>query len=726
MTARRSAVAGLVLALARIAVGQTFPFQILVTQGQNAISLPNDSTVTFLSPVGQTQTAQIEVTYSGAGQATISSQPNLYGSQAFKVNITTAVPAILTPGQNLMMTITFTPASAAATSAEIALPIIETLSNGTSTDYTLAITLDGTSPAFVLSYALQANENVVPLQNGGQIPFPATLVGTSAEAALNITNTGSGTGTVTGISIAGAAFQLQSTPLLPASIGSGQSITVLVLYTPTGVSSDTGQVTITFGSGSPVTIGLSGSGSSPAFSYQILTTPPTVLSAGGTISLPGTQVGQSSTVNIQVTNSGNTSGTISSLSVAGQGFALSNAPVLPQTLAVGSSVTFGVSFSPTQPGAATGTLIVNSATFNLSGNGLGSSLTYSYVAGGTNITLSLTNTSVVFSPVEVTQSGQLSFDIKNTGTLAATISNIGVGQANGPFTLSELPSLPVTLAPNADFHITITFTPVSLGFSNGTLLIDSTSIALVGSGTQPPPLPAYSISGPSGGASPMTQPPIGLTLSSVYPVAISGMLTMTVTGTLPSDPAVQFATGGQTVAFVIPANQNNAMFASVGSQIGIQTGTVSSTVTLTPSFETQAGSINITPTSPPTLQFSVGSAAPTLIALQVSDITATGLTIQITGFATTRSVTSASVQFTPAAGFTMATTQSNIDLSQASTLWFQSAASQAYGGQFTTSIPFTFQVKLPAGETIGNAISSVAVTVSNSVGASNSLSASLQ
>ena len=726
MTGYRVSMAGLVVALAKIAAAQAFPFELLVTQGQNAVTVQNGSTLAFLAAVGQTQTAQIEATYNGTGQATISSQPTLFGSSAFKVTVTSMLPALLTPGQNLMMMVTFTPTSAAATTAEINLPFIETQTNGTSSSSAITLGLDGTSPSFVLSYSLQSNQNVVPLQNGGLIPFPATLVGTTAEAALNVTNTGSGIGTLTGISVSGAAFTLQGIPLLPASVGSGQTIAILVLYTPSGVNLDSGQITITLGTGAPVTIGVSGNGTSPTFSYQILTTPPTAVAAGGTISLPDTQVGQSSTVTIQVTNAGNASGTVSSLSVAGPGFALSNAPVLPQTLAVGSSVTFAVSFSPTQPGSATGTLIVNSNTFQLSGNGLGSSLTYSYVAGGSSITLSSTNNSVVFSPVQITQSGQLSFDIKNTGTLAATISNIGVGQANGPFTLTGLPTLPVTLAPNADFHITITFTPATLGFSNGTLLIDATTITLTGSGTQPPPLPAYTISGPTGTGAPLTQPNIGLTLASTYPVAISGTLTMTVTGNLPADPAVQFASGGRTVSFVIPANSTSAVFASLGTEIGIQTGTVASTVTLTPSFATQAGSVDLTPTSPLTLQFSVGSAAPSLIAVQVSNVTTTGLTIQLTGFATTRSVTSATVQFTAASGFSMPTSQFAVDLSQASTLWFQSTASQTYGGQFTISLPFTFQVKLPTGQTIANAIASVAVTTSNSVGASNSLQASLQ
>ena len=401
-------------------------------------------------------------------------------------------------------------------------------------------------------------------------------MGTTSQAALDITNTGSGSGSVTGITITGSAFLLQDVPLFPLTVAANQTLPVLVLYQPTGVNTDTGQITITFASGAPVTINLTGSGSAASFTYQLLnTTPPTTVSPGGTIALPGANLGQTTSVTLQVLNSGNASGTVSSINVVGQGFGLSTV-VVPQTLAPGASLTFTVNFTPTQPGTSSGTLIVNSVTFKLSGVGLGPLLTFSYVAGGTTITLGGTNNSVVFSPVAISQSEQLSLDVKNTGTLPATISNIGIQQTNGPFSLSGQPPLPVTLAPNADFQLTITFTPTTLGFSNTSLVLDTTTIALVGSGTQPPPLPSYTITGPSGNVAPMTQPAIGLTLASPYPVAISGTLTMSVTGTLPADPAVQFASGGATVSFTIPANQTSAVFGAQGTQLGLQTGTVAS------------------------------------------------------------------------------------------------------------------------------------------------------
>ena len=190
-----------------------------------------------------------------------------------------------------------------------------------------------------------------------------------------------------------------------------------------------------------------------------------------------------------------------------------------------------LTFAPgTAPGVATSTLLVNTDSFLLSVTGFGSQLQFSYTAGGVAVVLNSTAPAVVFSPVQITQSGHLTFDVKNIGTLPATLSSIGIGQTPSPFSVSGYPALPLSLAPNADFSFTITFTPTTVGFSTGTLLLDATSVALSGNGTQPPPLPSYTISGPNGTAPPLTQPQIGLTLASSYPVALTGVLNVGVSG----------------------------------------------------------------------------------------------------------------------------------------------------------------------------------------------------
>ncbi len=720
------------LATVGIAAAQTIPFQILLTSGNTSGTVANDSSVGFNAEIGQTSTVQAQATYTGSGQVMLTSGLELLGSSEFTAAVAAMQPTTLFPGNNISFSITFKPTSANAASAQVMIPYSETVSNGTTSTTnksTILLILQGTSPSYILSYILTANGNVVPLASGGIVPFPPTQINTSATAIVNVSNGGSGSGTITAISQpTDPAFKLAGVPLLPYSLASAATLPLQITYTPTATGSDTDQIQITLGSGTVLTVGIQGTGINATYTYQLIqngtskaVTPP------GPIALPDTNVGSTNSIIVQVQNTGNATGVISSPpSTAGAGFSVTDNTVFPQTLKAGGSFTFTLNFAPTQPGVQKGTLIVGSDLFTLTGNGLGSSLTFSYTSAAGTITLPASNPTVVFSPVAVSQSEQVTFAVMNTGTVSTTLSNIGIGQSNSPFAVSGLPSLPTAIAAGKSIQFTITFAPTTTGFSNGTLLLDTNVISLTGSGTAPPPLPSYTFQGPTGNVSPDTQPSVGLTLGSAYPVDLTGTLTLSTSGMLVGDPAVQFSSGGRTVSFVIPAKTTAANFSGLGTQIFLQTGTVASAITLTPTFATEAGDISVTPSNPATLQFTIAPAAPVLIAVTLSGVSTNSFTLNVTGYTTTRSLTDLNVQFTAATGFNLSSTQATVDLSQVSSLWFESTASEAFGGQFTVSVPFTLQGTLPTGKTLLQAISAVSATISNSVGTSNSLQVSLQ
>lgn len=455
------------------------------------------------------------------------------------------------------------------------------------------------------------------------------------------------------------------------------------------------------------------------FVYTAQTNPPISVPPNGTIPFPDTAVGRSTSLAVRVTNAGTASGTLSAVSVNGQSFQLASGAALPQTLAPNASVTFTILFSPTRPETFTGSMVINSDTLNLEGIGIGPLLSYSYLSGGITFPVGPdNNNSVIFSPVVVGQSVEIPLTIRNAGTGPAPIANIGLSQVDGPYRLSQLPQLPFTLGPDSQIQVTITFSPSTLGFSNGGLQIDTTTISLVGSGTPPPALPAYSISGPSGTAAPMSQPRIGISLASPYPLDVAGVLTLAVSGDLPGDPAVQFATGGRTVAFSIPANSTEAIFQGQGNRISLQTGTVAGTIRLEPSFRTQDGSIDLTP-SQDALELVVAPAAPVLIAAQVTNQTATGFVVSVTGYTTSRTLTTWRLDLTPAPDISMPVSQFSIDLGPIASAWFQRPTSQQYGGLFTLTIPLNFQGTAPEGQTLAGSIAAVGVTVSNEIGSSN-------
>ena len=577
---------------------------------------------------------------------------------------------------------------------------------------------------FTFSYVLAANQNTVPLQSGGIIAFPATPLNSISQAALNITNTG-GPAQVQNISVSGSAFSLQGLPALPTLVNTQQTLQVLIRYQPSGASTDSGQIQVSLGQqGTQVTFGLQGTLSAAKLVYQLTENGQTAtVTPGGAITFPDTNIGQTNSVALTVQNTGNLSTTIGSIILSGQDFVASGTPALPDILGPNASFTFKLTFAPTKAVVEQASLAIGSDSFTLTGRGLGANLAFSYTMAGTTATLG-TGDSVVFTPAQVTQSETAKFVVSNTGTVAASIFNIGIVQAGSPFSVSGVPSLPLSITPNGQASFTITFAPTAAGFATGTLQVGNTTIGLLGSGTAPPALPAYNLTGPSGNVAAMSQPTLALALSKPYPAAVSGTLTIAIASDLTPDPAVQFSTGGRTVAFVIPANATDAIFTGQGPQIQLQTGTVASTITVTPVFATQAGGINLTPSSPSTLEFSVAGAAPTLISAAVGSTTANSFVLTLVGFTTTRSLTTLAVQFTAAPGFNISTTPVNIDVSHVATAWFVRTASAAFGGEFQVTVPFTLSGTVATGQTLIGSLASISVTISNSTGASNAMQAS--
>ncbi len=574
---------------------------------------------------------------------------------------------------------------------------------------------------FTFSYVLAANQNVVPLQSGGTIAFPATPLNSVSQAVLDITNTG-GPQPVENISISGSAFSLQGLPAFPALLNTQQTLQVLIRYQPSGASTDTGQVTVSLSSlGTQVTFGLAGTLSTAKLVYQLNESGQTSpVTAGSIITLPNTNVGQSSSASLTVENTGNLSATIGSIVLNGQGFVISGTPALPYTLGPDASFTFKITFSPTQATTEQATLVIGTDSFTLSGEGLGANLAFAYTVAGVTAALG-TGDSVIFTPATVTQSESANFVISNTGTVAASIFDIGIVQTGSPFSVSGLPALPLNIVPNGKASFTIIFAPITVGLVNGTLQVGNNTVGLIGSGTAPPALPAYAFSGASGNVAALSQPSVGLALSKPYPAALSGTLTITISSDLTPDPSVQFSTGGRTVAFAIVANTTDAIFADVGPQIQLQSGTVASTITLTPSFATQAGDITLTPVSPTTQALSVAAAAPTVISAQVGSITTNSFVLTLIGYTTTRSLTTMAVEFTAAPGFKVSAAPVNIDLSQVAAAWFASTASAAFGGQFEVTVPFTLSGTVATGQTLTGSLAAVSAAVSNTTGTSNSV-----
>src|SRR5437763_13547223 len=199
---------------------------------------------------------------------------------------------------------------------------------------------------------------------------------------------------------------------LHAAKAPGQSATFNVTFTPTTSGSVVGAISVTaivsssedsnINSNSPLSIPLSGTSISPP---SVLQPTPSSISFGSV------QVGNSTTQSGTLTNSGDSSVSITQANLTGAAFSVSGLS-LPLTLIPGQSFTFGVAFTPNSAGSVTGSLSVVS---NASNSPLAISLAGSGTAAGQ---VAVTPTTLDFGSIVVGTSTSL------TGPLCATGSSV--------------------------------------------------------------------------------------------------------------------------------------------------------------------------------------------------------------------------------------------------------------------------------------------------------------
>jgi hypothetical protein len=225
--------------------------------------------------------------------------------------------------------------------------------------------------------------------------------------------------------------------------------------------------------------------------------------------------------------------------------------------------------------------------------------------------------------------------------------------------------------------------------------------------------PTITITGLPDIVDPAQQPTFAMQLDSGYPTAINGTLTLVFTPDAAvgvDDPAVQFAAGGRVLTFTVPPSSTQVTWSAPVA--AFQTGTVSGSIELDVKLVSNGTDIT-PPASSRTIR--VDRLAPRITSVQVVK-TSAGFDVHLTGFATTREVTQGTFQFS---GDTAGSTANiTVPLGDPSKVWFQSADSQKFGGQFRLVQSFQWQGQ-PAG-----VLNSVSVFLTNAQGASAAVRAS--
>jgi hypothetical protein len=199
-----------------------------------------------------------------------------------------------------------------------------------------------------------------------------------------------------------------------------------------------------------------------------------------TLTFAAQSLGTSSTAqSITLKNTGRATLSISRIAASGD-FAQTN--LCGSSLAVGTSCTVSVTFTPTASGTRSGAITF---TDNASSPQL-----VSLSGTGSAATLQAASSSLSFGSITAGTSSSQTLVITNSGTASATIQSIATG--NTAFTVTGA-TLPATVASGASLTLTITFAPTTAGSYTGTLAIQSNatnstlSVALSGTATAATP-----------------------------------------------------------------------------------------------------------------------------------------------------------------------------------------------------------------------------------------------
>jgi hypothetical protein len=249
----------------------------------------------------------------------------------------------------------------------------------------------------------------------------------------------------------------------------------------------------------------------------------------------------------------------------------------------------------------------------------------------------------------------------------------------------------------------ISGTPTTTGAFNVTLqATDAEGRTATASITITVSSPPVTIVVPTTGTGSGQQPGIGVSISAPATGDINGTLTLAFVSSVGGDDqTVRFApSGSRSVTFRIPQGSTTAPNATV------ITGTVAGTITLTASVPGNPDVVNTIVIAP---------AVPVISSVALQQVTG-GLNVVVTGYSNTREVSTGSFTFTVSSGNKLSQATITVPLTSAYATWFGNTSSNATGGQFTLTVPFS----VTQGSAM--AVTEVSVTLTNVQGASAAVS----
>jgi len=294
--------------------------------------------------VGSSASQTITLTNTASGTLSISKVA--VAGTGFSASAITA-PLSLVKGAQASLKITFTPTVMGTATGSVTVT-----SNASNPN--LTVTLGGVG--------LKPQVSVVP----ASVAFGNVPVGVSNTQTLTLKDSGNANLIISQTTVTGTGFSI-SGPALPATVTPGNSVALTVRFSPAAAGARSGTVGIA-SNAAALSVPLTATGISQSLS---LSSNPSALAFGNVVA------GSSGKQSVTLTNTGNSSISVSKLTSTGSYFSASGL-ALPITLAVGQSSSFSVTFAPTTTGTFSGSVAITSTAANstlsipLSGTGAAS------------------------------------------------------------------------------------------------------------------------------------------------------------------------------------------------------------------------------------------------------------------------------------------------------------------------------------------------------------------
>ena len=273
-------------------------------------------------------------------------------------------------------------------------------------------------------------------------------------------------------------------------------------------------------------------------------------------------VGQTQTLLGTVTNSGQESVTISSISVSNPVF-IASGLTLPLVLLPGQSVDVSVTFAPTSVGWVGGNI-------KFFGSGPSSAMVFQFEGTGvsSNLQVSASPAIVSFGQVTIGSSSTVPVVLTNGHGWATTFSSF---QMTGDAFSMSTPTLPFTLAAGQSATVNVTFTPQSAGLTGGGLFVASSGLTIPLSGTGIVAAPGQLSVAPA----PLNFGNVMVGNTSTQTVTLSATgASVTVSSAASSSP--QFALKGASLPITIPAGGSTSLNVTFSPQAsGASSGALS-------------------------------------------------------------------------------------------------------------------------------------------------------